>query len=99
MGKIEDINSFRLRTGCGLREAKDAIDRYGSLEKALAALHPADPAAELDPYARAVADRERWHAKSSEYRNGLIRILNSTTDADSEIKELAKAAILRGDYL
>lgn len=91
----EDIKTVRNRLGCGLREAVDAIDKYGTAEAALKALSPDLPASERDPYAEAVASRERYRDKASAYRSALQRILN--IDADPETTRLAKEGLYSGD--
>lgn len=98
MIRIADIKLVREKLGCGLSEARDAVSKYGTADAAIEALSP-KPTEAMDPYARAVADRERWHAKSSEYRNALMRILNITTDAHTEIREIAANGIRYGDLL
>lgn len=99
MSKSEDILQIRSKLGCGLREAKDAIEKYGSFEAAWAALKPDAPLEGKDPYARAVEDRERWHSKSSAYRNTLIRILNITTDTHADIRRIVEDGLMSGDNI
>ena len=97
----QEVQTFRNRMGCGLREAFDAVTKYGSAEKAMEALRPDLSAEKQDPYARAVADRERWHQKSSTYRAALQRIQNHPhfallTDA---FQVLVKEGLNDGDAL
>lgn len=94
---IQDIKKLREQLGCGLKEARDAIQRYGTFEKAWEALKPDTPATN-DPYANAVADRERWHNKSSTYRAGLQRIINSP-HVSEDVRDMADKALRAGDDL
>lgn len=76
MAYIDEIRNLRNKIGCGLREAKDAIDRYGTCEKAMAALDPNLPTEQKDPFARLTEESARWSNKAAAYKNGLIRIKN-----------------------
>jgi hypothetical protein len=95
--RVEDVKKLRATLGCGLKEAHDAIERYGTYEAAMKALGPDVPSEKRDPYAEAVAARERWQNKASTYKYGLHRVQSASTL--EEAIRIATESMVSGDSL
>lgn len=97
MSMYEEVKIVRSTLGWGLREAYDAVEKYGDAQKALAALAPETKTkAKNDPYANAVEARERWENKARHYRSALQRIVNLGRK-DDDVYILAVEGLHAGD--
>lgn len=93
--KNEQIVRIRAKLGIGLRESYDAFERYGSADKAIAALSEPETQ-KRDPFSAMVAERDRWQQKASRYRVGLETALRCKDDP-KEIERAIKHALTFGD--
>jgi hypothetical protein len=97
--KSEEVRKLRMKMGCGLREAFDAVNHYGSSDAAINALS-ASTSNPDDPFARAVRETDRWRAKACAYKDALTQIQNCQLKSSAEfMRHIADEGITQGDKL